>query len=95
MKISTKPMTSKTVERGECQLVCSPNPEESDMSEACKDPSRMKACTKEKSKLSLSTKTELKESEVARLCRSKRITCQDTIHEYDEEDGLTMEKVGR
>ncbi|XP_076241567.1 phosphodiesterase 6 isoform X2 [Calliopsis andreniformis] len=86
---------TETAERSECQLVCSLNPEEPEMSGACKDPVTMKACVKDKSKLSLSAKTELKESEIARLCRSKRITCQDTIHEYDEEDGLTMEKVGR
>ncbi|XP_015176353.1 PREDICTED: cGMP-specific 3',5'-cyclic phosphodiesterase isoform X2 [Polistes dominula] len=54
---------------------------------------------REESKLSLSTsmKTEIKENEItsSRLCRSKRISCQDTIHEYDEDDGLTMNRVGR
>nr|KAF7439472.1 hypothetical protein H0235_001863 [Vespula pensylvanica] len=52
---------------------------------------------REESKLSLSTsmKTDIKEKEIARLCRSKRICGQDTIHEYDEDDGLTMERVGR
>ncbi|KZC14616.1 PREDICTED: cGMP-specific 3',5'-cyclic phosphodiesterase-like [Dufourea novaeangliae] len=95
MKISTKPMSSKTAERSECQLVCSPSLEEPEASE--KEPGRMRACTQEKSKLPLSpsSKTEIKEGDIARLCRSKRITCQETIHEYDEEDGLTMEKVGR
>lgn len=51
----------------------------------------------EESKLSLSTsmKTDMKECE-RRLCRVKRISCQqDTIHEYDEDDGLTMDRVGR
>ncbi|KAI4504702.1 hypothetical protein M0802_000252 [Mischocyttarus mexicanus] len=52
---------------------------------------------REESKLSLSTsmKTEIKENEISRLCRSKRISCQDTIPEYDEDDGLTMDRVGR
>ncbi|XP_046813368.1 cGMP-specific 3',5'-cyclic phosphodiesterase isoform X2 [Vespa crabro] len=52
---------------------------------------------KEESKLSLSTsmKTDIKECE-RRPCRTKRISCQqDTIHEYDEDDGLTMDRVGR
>ncbi|XP_047363761.1 cGMP-specific 3',5'-cyclic phosphodiesterase isoform X3 [Vespa velutina] len=52
---------------------------------------------REESKLSLSTsmKTDIKECE-RRLCRTKRISCQqDTIHEYDEDDGLTMDRVGR
>ncbi|XP_043266143.1 cGMP-specific 3',5'-cyclic phosphodiesterase-like [Colletes gigas] len=97
MKISTKLVSSKMVERSECQLVRSPNPEEPDAPEPCKEPGKMRSCASEKSKLPLSasTKTELKETDIARLCRSKRIMCQETIHEYDEDDGLTMEKVGR
>ncbi|XP_076678724.1 phosphodiesterase 6 isoform X2 [Andrena cerasifolii] len=95
MKISTKPMSSKTAERSECQLVRSPNPEEPDAQDIGKGTDRSRPCAQEKSKLQLSGKTELKEADIARLCRSKRITCQDTIHEYDEDDGLTMEKVGR
>lgn len=53
------------------------------------------SCSKEESKLSLNTKTDLKEVEIARLCRAKRITCQDTIPEYEEDDGLTLDRVGR
>ena len=98
MKISTKPTSSKTAERSECNLVRSPNPEEPEPVVPWKDPGKTK--TQEESKLPLSTgiKTDGKDSEIVlkdRLCRSKRITCQDTIHEYDEDDGLTMEKVGR
>lgn len=94
MKISTKPMSSKSPERSECQLVSSPSPEESHAPIPCNDPDKMKA-DESKLPLSTSTKTEIKESDIARVCRSKRITCQDTIHEYDEDDGLTMDKVGR
>ncbi|XP_076164388.1 phosphodiesterase 6 [Ptiloglossa arizonensis] len=97
MKISTKPIASKTAERNECQLVRSPNLEEPDIPELCVEPSMVRSYAPEKLKLTLNTttKTELKDSEVVRLCRNKRITCQETIHEYDEDDGLTMEKVGR
>ncbi|XP_053976534.1 cGMP-specific 3',5'-cyclic phosphodiesterase-like isoform X1 [Hylaeus volcanicus] len=97
MKISTKPTPSKATERSECQLVRSPNPEELDAADPCKEPDKTRTCASEKSKLPLSTstKTEPKDTDIVRLCRSKRITCQETIHEYDEEDGLTMEKVGR
>ncbi|XP_076651652.1 phosphodiesterase 6 isoform X2 [Halictus rubicundus] len=100
MKISTKPMSSKSAERSECQLVCSPNPEESEepnVPDPFKESDKMETSTQEKSKLPLSSssKTDVKDSDIARLCRSKRITCQETIHEYDEDDGLTMEKVGR
>lgn len=100
MKISTKPMSSKTAERSECNLVRSPNPEEPEPEAVpWKDPGKTK--TQDESKLPISItsiKTDAKDSEIVlkdRLCRSKRITCQDTIHEYDEDDGLTMEKVGR
>lgn len=37
----------------------------------------------------------MKEGEIARLYRSKKVSCQDTIHEYDEDDSLTMDRVGR
>ncbi|KAK9301706.1 hypothetical protein QLX08_006106 [Tetragonisca angustula] len=99
MKISTKPTSSKTAERSECNLVRSPNLEEQEEPAVpWKDPGKAK--TQDESKLSISTsiKTDAKDSEIVlkdRLCRSKKITCQDTIHEYDEDDGLTMEKVGR
>lgn len=95
MKISTKPMSSKTVERSECQLVRSPNPEEPELVVPYRNPGKTKTQEESKLPLSISIKTETKDSEIVKLCRSKRITCQDTIHEYDEDDGLTMEKVGR
>lgn len=95
MKISTKPMSSKTVERSECQLVRSPNPEEPELVVPYKNPGKTKTQEESKLPLSISIKTDTKDSEIVKLCRSKRITCQDTIHEYDEDDGLTMEKVGR
>lgn len=37
----------------------------------------------------------MKEVEIAKLCRSKKVSCQDIIHEYDEDDNLTMDRVGR
>lgn len=95
MKISTKPMSSKTAERSECHLVRSPNLEEPEVVLPCKDPGETKAQEESKLPLSTSIKTDAKDSEIVRICRSKRIICQDTIHEYDEDDGLTMEKVGR
>ncbi|XP_043790374.1 cGMP-specific 3',5'-cyclic phosphodiesterase isoform X2 [Apis laboriosa] len=95
MKISTKPMSSKTVERSECQLVRSPNPEEPELVVPYTNPGKTKTQEESKLPLSISIKTDTKDSEIVKLCRSKRITCQDTIHEYDEDDGLTMEKVGR
>lgn len=95
MKISTKPMSSKTVERSECQLVRSPNPEEAELVVPYRNPGKTKTQEESKLPLSIGIKTETKDSEIVKLCRSKRITCQDTIHEYDEDDGLTMEKVGR
>lgn len=95
MKISTKPITSKTAERSECQLVRSPNPEEPETIIACTDPRKTKAQEESKLPLSTSIKTDIKDSDIVRVCRSKRITCRDTIHEYDEDDGLTMENVGR
>ena len=47
--------------------------------------------------LSMSTKTDgIKETgDMSRLTRSKRISCQDTIHEAEEDDGLTMDRVGK
>lgn len=33
--------------------------------------------------------------ETSKLTRSKRISCQDTIHEAEEDDGLTMDRVGK
>ncbi|KAG7200832.1 hypothetical protein KM043_003202 [Ampulex compressa] len=95
MKISTRSMSSKAPGRSECQLVGSSNLEEANSSH--ESSSEANSCAREESKLpvSTSTKTEIKEGDIARLCRSKRISCQDTIHEYDEDDGITMERVGR
>lgn len=49
------------------------------------------------SKVHLSTnmKTDVRDCEISRLCKTKRVSCQDTIHEFEEDDGLTMEKVGK
>ncbi|XP_017787419.1 PREDICTED: cGMP-specific 3',5'-cyclic phosphodiesterase-like [Habropoda laboriosa] len=88
MKISTKPMSSKASEQSE-------SPEETVTVIPCKYPGKTKTQEESKLPLSSSIKTDIKDSEIVRICRSKRITCQDTIHEYDEDDGLTMEKVGR
>lgn len=53
--------------------------------------------THEESKVHLSTnmKTDVRDCEISRLYKSKRVSCQDTIHESEEDDGLTMEKVGK
>ncbi|EFN82779.1 cGMP-specific 3',5'-cyclic phosphodiesterase isoform X2 [Harpegnathos saltator] len=100
MKISTKPMSSRAPEKDECPLVRSSNPQESQHAAdpAGNSPGTLKTSALPESKvvpLSTSTKTDVKEGEIARLCRSKRVSCQDTIHEYDEDDSLTMDRVGR
>lgn len=98
MKISTKPVSSRAPEKDECPLVRSSNPQESQRDPAGDGPEALKTSTRPESKLvplSTSTKTDVKEGEIARLCRSKKISCQDTIHEYDEDDSLSMDRVGR
>lgn len=98
MKISTKPMSTRIPDKDECSLVCSSNREKSGgLVDSANSLEKMETSAREESKipLSTSTKTDVKESEIARLYRSKRISCQDTIHEYDEDDSLTMDKVGR
>ncbi|XP_020294771.1 cGMP-specific 3',5'-cyclic phosphodiesterase-like isoform X2 [Pseudomyrmex gracilis] len=98
MKISPKPVSERTSEKDNCPLVCTSNPEQSKINDSHDDnPEKLKTSARTESKipLSTSTKTDTKEGEIARLCKSKRISCQDTIHEYDEEDNLTMDRVGR
>ncbi|KYN19994.1 cGMP-specific 3',5'-cyclic phosphodiesterase [Trachymyrmex cornetzi] len=98
MKISTKPVSERTPEKDDCSLVRSSNLEQSDIVGSTDDsPKKLKTSVRSESKvpLSTSTKTDVKEIEIARLYRSKRISCQDTIHEYDEDDNLTMDRVGR
>lgn len=98
MKISTKPVSERTSEKDNCPLVRSFNPEQSEIVGSADDSSeKLKTSARSESKVSLSTstKTDVKEIEIARLCRSKRISCQDIIHEYDEDDNLTMDRVGR
>lgn len=99
MKISTKPVSSRTSEKDECPLVRSSNPQESQHAAdpATDSPETLKTSARPESKvpLSTSTKTDVKEGEIARLCRSKKVSCQDTIHEYDEDDSLSMDRVGR
>ncbi|KMQ97127.1 cgmp-specific 3 -cyclic phosphodiesterase-like protein [Lasius niger] len=98
MKISTKPVSERTPEKNDCPLVRSSNPEQSENVDSVDDsPGKLKTSARPKSKVSLSTstKTDVKEVEIAKLCRSKKVSCQDTIHEYDEDDNLTMDRVGR
>ncbi|XP_066586223.1 cGMP-specific 3',5'-cyclic phosphodiesterase [Prorops nasuta] len=91
MKISTKARSSKSPERDECQLVRSSNPEEQALlGRVAKD-----ARDESKLPLSTSTKTDKNEGDISRLCRSKRVSCQDTIPEHEEDNGLTIEAVGR
>jgi len=98
MKISTKPVSERTSEKDNCPLVCSSNPEQSEIVISVDDSlEKLKTSARSESKvpLSTSTKTDVKEIEIARLCRSKRVSCQETIHEYDEDDNLTIDRVGR
>ncbi|CAL1673761.1 unnamed protein product [Lasius platythorax] len=98
MKISTKPVSERTPEKNDCPLERSSNPEQSENVDSVDDsPGKLKTSARPKSKVSLSTstKTDVKEVEIAKLCRSKKVSCQDTIHEYDEDDNLTMDRVGR
>ncbi|KAH0952975.1 hypothetical protein HN011_011017 [Eciton burchellii] len=98
MKISTKPVSSRTPEKDDCSLVRSSNLDQSENADPDDDnPEKLKTSARPESKvlLSISTKTDVKEGEIARLCRSKKVSCQDTIHEYDEDDNLTMDRVGR
>lgn len=98
MKISTKPVSKRTLEKDDCPLVCSSNPEQSEIVGSADDsPEKLKTSARSESKVPLgtSTKTDVKEIEIVRLCRSKRVSCQDIIHEYDEDDNLTMDRVGR
>ncbi|XP_014485064.1 PREDICTED: cGMP-specific 3',5'-cyclic phosphodiesterase [Dinoponera quadriceps] len=98
MKISTKPVSSRTPEKDECPLVRSSNPEESLHAADPAGPETLQTSARTESKLvplSTSTKTDVKEGEIGRLCRSKKVSYQDTIHEYDEDDSLTMDRVGR
>lgn len=98
MKISTKSVSERTPEKDDCPLVRSSNLEQSEIVGSADDGSeKLKTSARSESKvlLSTSTKTDVKEIEIARLCRGKRVSCQDTIHEYDEDDNLTMDRVGR
>lgn len=98
MKISTKPVSDRTPEKNDCPLERSSNPEQLENIDSIDDsPGKLKMSARPKSKISLSTstKTDMKEVEIAKLCKSKKVSCQDTIHEYDEDDSLTMDRVGR
>ncbi|XP_011329812.2 cGMP-specific 3',5'-cyclic phosphodiesterase isoform X2 [Ooceraea biroi] len=98
MKISTKPVSSRTPEKDDCSLVRSSNPGQSENVDSADDNTeKLKTSARPESKvpLSTSTKTDVKEGEIVRLCRNKKVSCQDTIHEYDEDDNLTMDRVGR
>lgn len=97
MKISTKPVSEMTPEKDDCPLVRSSNPEQSEIVGSADSPEKLKTSARSESKvpLSTSTKTDVKEIEIAKLGRSKKVSCQDIIHEYDEDDNLTMDRVGR
>lgn len=89
-------MSERTSEKDDCPLVRSSNPEQSEIVGSADSPKKLKTSVRSESKVLLSTsiKTDV-EIEIARLCRGKRVSYQDTIHEYDEDDNLTMDKVGR
>ncbi|XP_024936259.1 cGMP-specific 3',5'-cyclic phosphodiesterase isoform X2 [Cephus cinctus] len=100
MKISTMSRSSKTPDREDSALVQSSLNsalDENCDSELASDSSEIQEPMREESKLTLSssTKTDLKEGDISRLRRSRRVTCQDTIHESEEEEGLTMDKVAK
>lgn len=101
MKISTKPVSSRTPEKNDCSLVRSSNPGQSsenvvDHADDKDDGGKLKTPARPESKVPApSTRADVKDGEIARLCRSKKVSCQDTIHEYDEDDNLTMDRVGR
>ncbi|XP_071567949.1 cGMP-specific 3',5'-cyclic phosphodiesterase isoform X1 [Temnothorax nylanderi] len=98
MKISTKPVSEMTPEKDDCPLLRSSNPEQLKIVGPADDsPEKLKTSVRPESKVPLSTsiKTDVKEIEIARLCRSKKVICQDIIHEYDEDDNLTIDRVGR
>lgn len=106
MKISAVPTSSKIPERKECTLVQSSPDHDLPLSQMSVSTfnqdnkfNKAEQNTHEESKVLLSTnmKTDGREGEVSRFCRSKRVSvsCQDTIHESEEDDGLTMEKVGK
>lgn len=98
MKISAKPVSERTPEKNNCSLVRSSNLEQLENVDSVDDsPGKLKTTARPKSKISLSTstKTDMKDVEIVKMCRSKKVSCQDTIHEYDEDDNLTMDRVGR
>ncbi|XP_011296967.1 cGMP-specific 3',5'-cyclic phosphodiesterase [Fopius arisanus] len=99
MKISTIPRSPEAAKKKECKLVQSssdrsdsvdcPGPGTSDTPS---DPIKIES----KINLSGSIKTDIKEgSELLKLTKNKRIPCPDTIHEFEEDTGLTMERVGK
>lgn len=100
MKISTTPRRSKTPEKEESPLVGSgtlPEVEESWNSSISRN-DELEESNESKITVNVNVKTDFKDGEVSRLCRSKRISCQDTIPESDEDNRdneLTMERVGR
>lgn len=94
MKISTIPRSLETLDKKECRLVQSSS-EMRDSSELDVTAESLKY--ESKVTLSGSMKTESRDSgvEMLRIIRTKRIPCPDTIHEFDEDDGLTMDRVGK
>ncbi|XP_046433336.1 cGMP-specific 3',5'-cyclic phosphodiesterase [Neodiprion pinetum] len=101
MKISTTPRCSKTPEREESALVGSAILSQADEEDGDSEIGDIVVPVKSNRSIEITNanvKTDFKEPEVARLCRSKRVSCQDTIPESDEDNRdseLTMERVGR
>lgn len=101
MKISTQPRSSKTPEREESPLVGSALL--SEVQENGHSEIRQIIVPAESNQsivfANASGKTDFKDSDISyKLCRSKRVSCQDTIPESDEDNRdneLTMERVGR
>lgn len=84
MKISTIPRSPETSDKKDCTLVQS--------SDESKDAIKCES----KVNLSGSIKTESKDTgELIRHSRTKKVPCPDTIHEFEEDDGLTMDRVGK
>ncbi|XP_063978763.1 cGMP-specific 3',5'-cyclic phosphodiesterase-like [Diachasmimorpha longicaudata] len=99
MKISTIPRSPEASKKKECKLVQSSSDKPASLD--CPGPGTSDTQSdqiKIESKINLSgsIKTDIKEgSELLKLTKSKRIPCPDTIHEFEEDTGLTMERVGK
>ncbi|XP_012288226.1 cGMP-specific 3',5'-cyclic phosphodiesterase [Orussus abietinus] len=101
MKISMIPESSKTSDREECSLVrcsgdlvhyeCRHHNTTSNLPQIRNNKKRSNGVGLN----TVITKADHMENEITKLCRSMRMSCQDIIHESEEEDDLTMEEVGK